>query len=105
MVAVEHYGSSDLGLDPSDDEPPSSMSASPSQDDDPEDSEDPNDKEKKKRRKGRRHERRHSREVKAIATSTIVVNLHQFTGKDLSEFAESLARLLRMTGRPTLGGG
>ena len=38
MVDVEPYGSSDLGEDPSDDEPPSMTSASPSEDDDPEDS-------------------------------------------------------------------
>ena len=35
MVDVEPYGSSDLGGDPSDDEPPSMTSASPSEDDDP----------------------------------------------------------------------
>ena len=39
MVDVEPYGSSDLGGDPSDDEPPSMTSASPSEDDDPEDPE------------------------------------------------------------------
>ena len=37
MVGVEPYGSSDLGGDPSVDEPPSMTSASPSEDDDPED--------------------------------------------------------------------
>ena len=37
MVDAEPYGSSDLGRDPSDDEPPSMTSASPSEDDDPED--------------------------------------------------------------------
>ena len=37
MVDVEPYGSSDLGGDPSDDEPPSMTSASRSEDDDPED--------------------------------------------------------------------
>ena len=36
-VDVEPYGSSDLGGEPSDDEPPSLTSASPSKDDDPED--------------------------------------------------------------------
>ena len=35
VVDVEPYGSSDLGGDPSDDEPPSMTSASPSEDDDP----------------------------------------------------------------------
>ena len=39
MVDVEPYGSDDLGGDPSDDEPPSLTSASPSGDDDPEDPE------------------------------------------------------------------
>ena len=37
MVDVEPYSSSDLGDDPSDDEPPSLTSASPSKDDDPKD--------------------------------------------------------------------
>ena len=41
MVDVEPYGSSDLGGHPSDDEPPSMTSASPSDDDDPEDPENP----------------------------------------------------------------
>ena len=35
MVHVEPYGSTDLGRDPSDDEPASMTSASPSEDDDP----------------------------------------------------------------------
>ena len=39
IVDVEPYGSSDLGGDPSDDEPPSLTSASLSEDDDPEDPE------------------------------------------------------------------
>ena len=65
---------------------------------DPEDPENPSDKKKKKKRKGRRHEGRRSKEAKAIATSKIVVNLPEFTGKDLSEFAESFGRFLRMTG-------
>ena len=54
MVDVEPYGSSDLGGDPSDDEPPSMTSASPSEDDDPEDPENPSGKKKKKKRKTRR---------------------------------------------------
>ena len=41
MVDVEPYGSSDLGGDPSNDEPPSMTSASPSEEDDPEDPENP----------------------------------------------------------------
>ena len=57
MVHVEPYGSSDLGGDPSDDEPPSMTSASPSEDDDPEDPENPSGREKKKKRKTKRQER------------------------------------------------
>ena len=60
MVDVEPYGSSDLGGDPSDDEPPSLTSASPSEDDDPEDPENLSGRKKKKRRKTRRPERRRS---------------------------------------------
>ena len=93
MVDVEPYGSNDLGGDPPDDEPPSLSSASPSEDDDLEEPENPSDKKKKKKRKSRRHERRRSTEAKAIATSKIVVNLPEFTGKDLSEFAESFGRV------------
>ena len=99
MVDVEPYGSSDLGGDPSDDEPPSLTSASPSEDDDLEDAENPSGTQKKKKRKSKRHERRRSKEPKAIATSKIVVNLPQFTGKDLSEFAENFGRFLRMIGQ------
>ena len=50
MVEVVPYGSSDLGGDPSDDEPPSMTSASPSEDDDPEDPENPSGQKKKKKR-------------------------------------------------------
>ena len=60
MVDVEPYGSSDLGGDPSDDEPPSMTSASPSEDGDPEDPEDPSGNKKKKKRKTKRHEGRRS---------------------------------------------
>ena len=98
MVDVELYGSSDLGGDPSDDEPPSMTSGSPSEDDDPEDPENPPGKEKKIKRKTKHHEGCRSPEAKAIATSKIVVNLPEFTGKDLSEFAENFGRFLRMTG-------
>ena len=94
MVDAEPYGSSDLGGDPSDDEPPSMTSASPSEDDDPEDPKNPSGKKKKKKRKTRRPEGRRSQEAKAIATSKIVVNLPEFTGKDLSEFAENFGRFL-----------
>ena len=48
MVDVEPYGSSVLGGDPSDDEPPSMTSASPSEEDNPEDPENPS----KKNRQG-----------------------------------------------------
>ena len=51
MVDVEPYGSSDLGGDPADDEPPSMTSASPSEDNDPEDPENPSGQKKKKKRK------------------------------------------------------
>ena len=105
MVDVEPYGSSDLGGDPSDDEPPSMTSTSPSEDDDPEDPEDPKKKKKKKKKKKtRRPEGRRSQEAKAIATSKIVVNLPEFTGKDLSEFAENFGRFLRLTGQTHASG-
>ena len=99
MVDVEPYGSGDLGGEPSDDEPPSLTSASPSEDDDPEDPENPSRKKKKKIRKTKRHDGRRSQEAKAIAISKIMVNLPEFTGKDFSEFAENFGRFLRMTGR------
>ena len=88
-------GSSDLGGDPSDDEPPCMTSASPSEDDDPENTENASGKKKKKKRKTKCR----SQEVKAIATSNIVVRLAEFTGKDLSEFPQNLGRFLRMTGQ------
>ena len=104
MVDVEPYGSNDLGGDPSDDEPPSMTSASPSEDDDPEDPENPRGKKKKKKKKTRRPEGRRSQEAKAIATSKIVVNLPEFTGKDLSEFAENFGPFLRLTGQTHASG-
>ena len=104
MVDVEPYGSSDLGGDPSNDEPPSMTSASPSEDDDPEDPENPSGKKKKKKRKTRRPEGRRSQEAKAIATSKIVVNLPDFTGKDISEFAENFDRFLRLIGQTHASG-
>ena len=105
MVEVEPYGSSDLGGDPSDDEPPSMTCASPLEDDDPEDPENPSGQKKKKKRKTRRLEGRWSQEAKAIATSKIVVNLPEFTGKDLSEFAENFGRFLGLTGQTHASGG
>ena len=105
MVDVDPYGSSDLGGDPSDDEPPSMTSASPSEDDDPEDPENPRGKKKKRKRKTKRHEGRRSQEAKAMATSKIVVNLPEVTGEDLSEFAENFGRFLRMTGQTRASGG
>ena len=104
MVDVEPYGSSDLGGHPSDDEPPSMTSASPSEDDDPEDPENPSGKKKRKKRKTRRPEGRRSQEAKAIATSKIVVNLPEFTGKDLSEFAENFGRFPQLTGQTHASG-
>ena len=65
MVDVEPYGSSDLGGDPSDGEPPSLSSAFPSG------HENLSGKKKKKKRKSRRQERGRSREAKAIATSKL----------------------------------
>ena len=104
MVDVEPYGDSDLGEDPSDNEPPSMTSASLSEDDDPEDPENPSGRRKRKKRKTRRPEERRSQEARAIATSKIVVNLPEFTGKDLSEFAEDFGWFLRMTGKSMLVG-
>ena len=78
MVDVEPYGSSELGGEPSDDEPPSMTSASPSEDDNPEDPENPSGRKKKKKRKTRRPEGRRSQNAKAIATPKIVVNLPEF---------------------------
>ena len=104
MVDVGPYVSSDLGRDPSDDEPPSMTSASPSEDHDPEVPKNPSGRKKKKKRKTRRPEGRRSQEAKAIATSKIVVNLPEFTGKDLSEFAENFGRFLRMTGQTHASG-
>ena len=100
----EPYGSSDLGGDPSDDGPPSMTSASPPEDDHPEDPENPSRQKKKRKRKTKRPEGRRSQEAKAIATSKIVVNLPQFTGKDLGAFAQNFGRLLRMTGRTRASG-
>ena len=53
---------------------------------------------KKKKRKGRCHDRRRSKEANAITTLKMLVNVPEFTGKDLSEFAESFRRFLWMTG-------
>ena len=104
MVDIQPYGSSDLRRDPSDDELPSLTSASPSEDDDPEDPKNRSGNKKKKKRKTKRHEIHRSKEAKAIATSKIVVNLTEFTGKDLSEFAENFGQLLRMTGQTHASG-
>ena len=104
MVDVEPYGSSDLGGDPSDDEPPSMTSASPPEDDDPEDRENPSGRKKREKRKTKRPEGRRSQEAKAIAISKIVLNLPEFTGNDLSEFAENFGRFLRRTDQTHVGG-
>ena len=79
-------------------------SASTSEDHDPEDPENPSGKKKKKKRKTKRHEGRTSQEAETIATSKIVVNLPEFTGKDFSEFAENFGRFLRMTGQTCASG-
>ena len=104
MVDVEPYRSSDLGGDPSDSGPPSMTSASASEDVDPEDPENPSGKKKKRKRKLKRCEGRRSQEAKATATSKIVVNLPEFKGKDLSEFAENFGRFLGMTGQAPASG-
>ena len=102
IVDVAPYDSSDLGGDPSDDEPPSLTSASPSHDDDPEDRDYPREKKKKKKKKKSRRHR--SQDAKAVATSKIVVNLPEYTGKDLSTFADNFGRFLRMTGQTDASG-
>ena len=104
MVDVEPYGSSDLGGDPPDNEPQSMTSASPSEGDDPEDPENPSGRKEKKKRKTKCPEGRRSQEAKAMATSKIVVNLPEFAGKDLSEFAENFGRFIRMTGQTHASG-
>ena len=104
MVDVEPYGSSNLGRDLSDDEPPSMTSAAPLEDDGPEDPGNPSGKKKKRKRKTKRAEGRRSQQAKAIATSKIVVNLPEFTGKALSEFAENFGRFLRMTSQTCASG-
>ena len=104
MVDVEPHGSNDLGGDPSDDEPPSMTSASPSEDDDPEHPENPSGRKKKKKRKTKRPAGCRSQEAKAMATSKTVVHLPEFTGKDLSEFPANFGRFLRMTGQTHASG-
>ena len=79
-------------------------SASPSEDDDPEDPKNPSGQKKKKNRKTQRPGGRRSQEAEAIATSIIVVNLPEFTGKDLSVFAENHGRFLRLTGQTHASG-
>ena len=101
---MEPYSSTDLGGDPSDDEPPSMTSASPSEDEDPEDPENPSGRKKKKKRKTKCPEGCRSQEAKAIATSKTVVNVPEFTGKDLSEFVENFGRFLRRTGQTRASG-
>ena len=104
MVAAEPYGSSDLGGDPCDDEPPSLTSASPSEDNDPATPQYLSGKKKKKKRKTKRHGRRRCEGARAIATSKIVVNFPDFTGKDISKFAENFCRFLRPTGQTNASG-
>ena len=79
-------------------------SASPSEDDDLEDPENPSGKKKKRERKTKRHQGRRSQKAKAIATSKIAVNLPEFTGKDVSGFAEIFGRFLGMTGQTRASG-
>ena len=84
-----------MGGDPSDDDE-SSSSTSGDEPDDPGDASGATDGEKKKKRKKKYRAKggRHHRKSKAIATSKIVGNLLEFTGKDLNEFAESFGRFL-----------
>ena len=86
------------------DEQPSGTSASPSEDNNPEDPENPSGSKKKNKRKNKRPEGRTSQMAKAMTTSKIMVNLPEFTGKDLSEFAETFGRFVRMTGRTRASG-
>ena len=79
-------------------------SASPLEDDDPEDPENRSGQKKEKERKTRRPWGRRSQEAKAIVTSKIVVNLPEFTGKDLSELAENFGRFLRLSGQTHASG-
>ena len=104
MFDLEPYGSSDPGGDPSDDEPPFMTSFSASEDDDPEHPENPRGRKNKKKKKTRRPEGRRSQEAKAVATTKIVVSLPEFTGKDLSEFAENFGRFLQMTSQTHASG-
>ena len=101
---MEPYGSSDLGGEPSDNEPPSMTSTSPSEDDDHEDPENRSGQKKKKKKKTKRPEGRTSQEAKAIASSKIVVNLPEFRGKDLSDSAENFGWFLPMTGQTHASG-
>ena len=55
-------------------------------------------------KKTRRRGGHRLQEAKALATSKIVVNLPEFTGKDLSEFAENFGRFLRLTGQTHASG-
>ena len=93
---MEPYGSSEVGGYPSDDETPSLASGSPSEDD-LEDPENPMNNKRRRKRKSRHHKSRRSNEAKAIATSQTLLNLPEFTGKDLSNFAASFGRFPRMT--------
>ena len=109
MVDVEPYGASDVGGDPFDDDLPSLASSSSGDDDYPHDPDDTDratqgKKKKKKKKKERGKKGRRPHESKAIATSKIMVNLPEFSGKYLSEFAESFGRGLRMTGQAHASG-
>ena len=59
-----------------------------------------NGKKKKKEKQKKKERGKHRpRESKTIATSKIVVNLPEFAGKDLSEFADSFHNFQRMIGQ------
>ena len=104
MVDVDPYGSSDLDGDPFNDQPPYITFASSSEHNDPAPPENRSGKKKKKKRKTKRPDGRRSQGAKAIATSEMVVNLPEFTGKDLGELAESFCPFLRMTGQTRASG-
>ena len=101
MIDIEPYGSSDLGGDPSDNEPLSLTSASPSDDDDPEGPDCPREKKKKKKKKSRRHR---SQDAKGVATSKIVVNLPGSPGRIYPGMPTILGASWRMTGQTHASG-
>ena len=109
VVDLGPYGASDVGRDlPNDDAAPvpSSFSSHHDYPDNPHDACRATDEKKKKKTKKKKKKKKmkeqgkgghRPRESKAIAMSEIVVNPFECTTKDLSEFAESFGKILRMT--------